>query len=135
MTTEATTKHIVLNEGQARFLIDLSRIAADYRGSWQSLIERGQKEINRLSNNEWVDGPGNQVMAEVQQEFGKIKFALNMIWSVFRIDIFEEEKDRRDAAKEIEAFVAIALAENKGKNASLSGGTWFMEGKTIEDYK
>lgn len=132
---EVTTKHIVLNESQARFLSDLSRIAADYRGSWESIIERGQKEIQRLTENQWMSGPSHQVMAEVQQEYGKLKFALDMVWSVFRVDHVLLEANRKDAAKEVEAFLAVALAENKGTHGSLAGGTWFVAGRTIEDYK
>lgn len=133
MTLEATTTHIFLNEGQARYLCDLSRVAADYRGSWESIIERGTKEIASLDANQWVTGPSHQIMAEVQQEYGKLKFALEMLWSVFRLDIFEEA-DRKDAAKEVEKFIEVATQKNQGLHGSLAGGTWFVQNRTIADY-
>ena len=120
--------HIVLTEGQAQFLIHLSRASEDYRGSWESLAKRGADEMHRLDGGQWVSGPNHQIMSEVEQEYGKIKMALDLVWSVFRIDIFTEE-DREVAREEINQFLKIAMAKGKGIH-----GTWFSEGKTISDY-
>ena len=126
--TETKVNHIILDEGQARFLINLSRAATDYRGSWESLAKRGADEIHRLDEGQWVSGPHHQIMSEVEQEYGKIKMALELVWSVFRVDIFAEE-DREPARKEIDQFLKIAMAEGKDLH-----GTWFREGHTISDF-
>lgn len=131
MTDQLETKapFIVLNEGQAHFLNSLSRAAADYRSSWESLAKRGEQEIQRLEEGQWVSGPNHQVMSEVEQEYGKIKIALDLVWSVFRVDIFEEE-NRAAARAEIEQFLKIAMAKGK----SFSGGTFFMKDTTVYKY-
>jgi hypothetical protein len=126
---ETKAPFIVLNEGQAMYLIHLSRAANDYRSSWEALTKRGQDETDRLDKGQWVSGPNHQVMSEVEQEYGKIKMALDLVWSVFRVDIFAEE-DREAARAEIDQFLKIAMGPSKGMH-----GTWFREGHTTVDFK
>lgn len=131
MTTE-TKNLVVLNEGQAQFLKSLSRTCEDYRGSWESLAKRGADEADRLENGYHIAGPSHQIMSEVEQEAGKIKGLCDIVWSVFRVDIFEEE-DRKPAYEEVNQFLKIAMAKPKGKNVSISG-IWFKVGDTLADH-
>lgn len=126
---------VTLTEGQARYLTTLSKAAANYRGSWESLIKRGNDEIDRLTNNQWVSGPSHQIMAEVQQEYGQIKVMLDMLWSVFTLEQLPEGADTKEAVVEVEKLLAIALGEPNKKSASLGGGTWFYKGKTLSDFE
>lgn len=132
MSAKTSTGHfIVLDEGQAQYLTSLSRVCVDYRSSWEALAKRGEDEKNRLAKGQWVSGPSHQIMSEVEQEYGKIKMALDLIWSVFRVDIFDKE-DQEAARNEISEFIKIATAEPKS-NASFSG-TWFQVGSTLEKF-
>lgn len=132
MTTTETKNFIVLNEGQAAFLKSLSRVCEDYRNSWESLAKRGADEADRLENGFHISGPSHQIMSEVEQEAGKIKALTDVVWSVFRVDIFEEG-DRKVAYNEVNQFLKLAMATPKGKNQSFSG-IWFKMGTTLADY-
>lgn len=124
---------VTLTESQARFLVSLSKAAADYRGSWESIMKRGADEIDRLNNSQWITGPSHQIMSEVQQEYGQIKVMLELLWSVFTLSDLPEGADPKEAVKEVEQLLAIALGEPK-KNASIGGGTWFREGQKLSDF-
>lgn len=132
--TETKEALLVLNEGQARYLNELSRAANDYKRSWDSLISRGQSEIENLNGTKvWANGPSHQIMAEVQQEYGALKVLFNVLWSTFTVLPFDEA-DRPQVKKEIDEFVQIACGEPK-KWAGLGGSTFFLEGKTVADYR
>jgi hypothetical protein len=133
MTTE-TTNLIVLTEAQAEYLRKLSSSSHDYKQSWQSLAERGQEETDRLNLGQWVSGPNHQVMAEVQQEYGRVKVLLDMIWCVFSVEDWDNE-DREQGVKEVSEFIKIACGEPTKKHGAIAGGTWFSKGKTVNDYK
>lgn len=134
MTTELKIRHIVLTEGQATFLKSLSRVCADYRNSWQALANRGAEEADRLENGYHISGPSHQIMSEVEQEAGKIKALTDVVWSVFRVDIFAEG-DRKDAYNEVNEFLKLAMATPKGKNVSFFSGIWFKENQTLSDFE
>lgn len=132
--TETKTPVLSLTETQATFLNALSRAAADYRGSWESIAKRAADEINRLNEGQWVAGPNHQIMAEVQQEYGTIKTLLNVADTQWDFSQWAGQM-RQDAIDEFHFFIKVAVTENKGKHGSLHGGTWFNTGRTVEDYK
>lgn len=132
--TETTATILVLTENQATFLNALSRVAADYRGSWESIIKRGEDELDRLNNANWVSGTSHQVMAEVQQEYGTLKTLLNLADTQWDFSQWTGQM-RQDAIDEYREFIHVAIKENKGLHGSLLGGTWFVKGRTIADYR
>ena len=127
MTTE-TKNLVVLDEAKATYLKMLSQASADYRNSWEALAKRGLEEIHKLNNGLWVSGPHHQVMSEVEQEYGKIKMALNLVWTVFDLSIFDED-EQEAARKEVDQFLKIAMGQPKDFH-----GTWFHKGHTISDF-
>lgn len=132
MTTE-TTNLIVLTETQAEYLRKLSSSSYRYKQSWKELAARGEQETKRLNLGQWVSGPNHQDMAEVQQEYGRIKVMLDMIWLIFSVAGFDDE-DRKKAVDEVTDLIRIACDEPI-KHAAIGGGTWFSEGKSVDDYK
>lgn len=132
MTTTEFKNLLVLTDAQAEYLRKLSSASHNYKQSWQSLAERGEEETKRLNLGQWVSGPNHQVMAEVQQEYGRIKVMLDMIWCVFSVEGWDND-DREAGIKEVSKLIEIACGDPK-KNAAIGGGTWFSEGKTVSDY-
>lgn len=130
----STTKIVVLDEVQARWLSDVSRTAHNYRYALLALSSDAIHQLQCLNGGFITPKSVGPSAMDVQMYFGALKTLLTQKWSIFLIANLNED-NKEAAIEEINDLVNIALGPANTKSIkSLDGFTWFKRGFTLDNF-